>query len=107
MFTEKELQLPSEDALSPEVKAIRDQFSRCHLSECRARIAICRRRLLKVHRGVFTGTDLVNWLLQAGIAQNRDEAVQYGRSLLESRVLQHIDSTHHFHDQNMLYTFNT
>nr|XP_012148953.1 PREDICTED: integral membrane protein GPR155 isoform X4 [Megachile rotundata] len=103
---EKELQLPSEDALSPEIKAIRDQFNRCHLSECRARIAICRRRLLKVYRGVFTGTDLVNWLLEAGIAQNRDEAVQYGRSLLESRVLQHIDSTHHFHDENMLYTFN-
>ena len=106
-WREKELQLPSEDALSPEVKAIRDQFNRSHLSECRARIAICRRRLLKVHRGVFTGTDLVNWLLEAGIAQNRDEAVQYGRSLLESRVLQHIDSTHHFHDQNMLYTFDT
>ncbi|CAK9828560.1 Integral membrane protein GPR155 [Anthophora retusa] len=103
---EKELQLPTEDALSPEVKAIRDQFNRCHLAECRARIAICRRRLLKVYKGVFTGIDLVNWLLEVGIAQNREEAVQYGRNLLESRVLQHIDGTQHFYDQSLLYTFN-
>ncbi|KOX79026.1 hypothetical protein WN51_10074 [Melipona quadrifasciata] len=103
----KELQLPSEDALSPEVKAIRDQFNRCHLAECRARIAICRRRLLKVYKGVFTGTDLVNWLLDANVAQTRDEAIQYGRSLLESRVLQHIDGAYHFYDQNLLYTFNS
>lgn len=102
----KELQLPSEDALTPEVKAIRDQFNRCHLAECRARIAICRRRLLKVYKGVFTGTDLVNWLLDANVAQTRDEAIHYGRSLLESRVLQHIDGSYHFYDQNLLYTFN-
>lgn len=100
------MQLPSEDALSPEVKAIRDQFNHSHLAECRARIAMCRRRLLKVYKGVFTGTDLVNWLLDANIAQTREEAIQYGRSLLESRVLQHIDGTYHFHDQNLLYTFD-
>ncbi|XP_015437374.1 PREDICTED: integral membrane protein GPR155 [Dufourea novaeangliae] len=104
--TGKELQLPPEDDLSPDVRAIREQFNRCHLVECRARIAICRRRLLKVYKSVFTGTDLVNWLLEAGVAQNRDDAVRYGRCLLESRVLQHIDGTEHFSDQNLLYTFN-
>lgn len=102
----KELQLPAEDALSPEVKAIRDQFNRRHLDECRARIAICRRRMLRLYKGVFTGTELVNWLLDAGVAETREEAVHYGRSLLESRVLQHIDGTEHFSDQNILYTFN-
>lgn len=100
------LQLPPEDELSPETRTIRDQFNRCHLAECRARIAICRRRLLKVYKGVFTGTDLVDWLLEAGVAQTRDEAVQYGRCLLDSRVLQHIDRNQHFYDQNLLYTFN-
>ncbi|XP_043252553.1 integral membrane protein GPR155 [Colletes gigas] len=102
----KELQLPTEDELSTEAKTIREQFSNSHLAECRARIAICRRRLLTVYKGVFTGTDLVNWLLDAGVAQTRNEAVLYGRSLLESRVLQHIDGNHHFCDQNLLYTFN-
>ncbi|XP_017878429.1 integral membrane protein GPR155 [Ceratina calcarata] len=102
----KELQLPAEDALSPEVKAIRDQFNRCHLDECRTRIAMCRRRMLKLYKNVFTGTELVNWLLNAGVAETREEAVHYGRSLLESRVLQHVDGIEHFSDQNILYTFN-
>ncbi|XP_078047350.1 integral membrane protein GPR155 homolog anchor [Augochlora pura] len=102
----KELQLPHEDELSAEVKMIREQFNRCHLAECRARIAFCRRRMLKMYKGVFTGTDLVNWLLEAGIAQDRNEAVRYGRSLLDSRVVQHIDGTSHFNDENTLYIFN-
>lgn len=67
---------------------------------------MCRRRLLKVHKGVFSGSDLVNWLLEVGIVNSREEAVQYGRCLLDSRVLQHVDGTHHFYDQNFLYTFN-
>ncbi|KAK2587818.1 hypothetical protein KPH14_003919 [Odynerus spinipes] len=71
------LQLPQEDALSPEIIAIREQFNRCHLAECRARIAMCRRRLLRVYRGVFSGCDLVDWLLEAGIAQTREDAVHY------------------------------
>ncbi|XP_011630215.1 integral membrane protein GPR155 [Pogonomyrmex barbatus] len=102
----KELQLPCEEALSQEVKEIREQFNRCHLDACRARISMCRRRLLRVYRGVFSGTDLVNWLLEVGIVNNREDAVRYGRCLLESRVLQHVDGTHHFYDQNLLYTFN-
>ncbi|EFN74449.1 Integral membrane protein GPR155 [Camponotus floridanus] len=102
----KELELPCEDALSTEVKAIREQFNRCHLEACRARISMCRRRLLKVYKGVFSGSDLVNWLLEVGIVDSREEAVRYGRCLLDSRVLQHVDGTHHFYDQNFLYTFN-
>ncbi|KYN35218.1 hypothetical protein ALC56_10393 [Trachymyrmex septentrionalis] len=102
----KELQLPCEEALSSEVKEIREQFSRCHLDACRARISMCRRRLLRVYRGVFSGTDLVNWLLEVGIVDNREDAVRYGRCLLESRVLQHVDGTRHFYDENLLYTFN-
>ncbi|KAI4494469.1 hypothetical protein M0802_008961 [Mischocyttarus mexicanus] len=103
---ETEILLPQEDALSSETIAIREQFNRCHLAECRARIAICRRRLLKVYRGVFTGCDLVDWLLEAGIVQTREDAVHYGRCLLESRILQHVDGTCHFDDKNLLYTFS-
>uniref|UniRef100_A0A0C9QTL9 GPR155 protein n=1 Tax=Fopius arisanus TaxID=64838 RepID=A0A0C9QTL9_9HYME len=101
----QKLQLPDEASLSPEARMIREQFSRCHLRECRERISMCRRRLLTVYEGVFSGTDLVNWLLEADVAQNRDEAVRYGRCLLESRVLHHVDGTHHFQDKNILYTF--
>ncbi|XP_044007276.1 integral membrane protein GPR155 isoform X2 [Aphidius gifuensis] len=101
----QKLQLPDEESLSPEVKSIREQFRQCHLRACRDRISMCRRRLLKVYEGAFSGCDLVDWLLEEGIAQTRDEAVRYGRCLLESRVLHHVDDTHHFQDKNILYTF--
>lgn len=101
----QKLQLPDEDSLSPETKSIGEQFRQCHLRQCRDRIAMCRRRLLKVYEGVFSGCDLVNWLLEAQIAHNRDEAVQYGRCLIESRVLHHVNGTHHFQDKDILYTF--
>ncbi|XP_014216838.1 integral membrane protein GPR155 [Copidosoma floridanum] len=102
---EKELQLPDEDSLSPESKAIREQFKRCYLAKCQARIAACRRHLLRTYNGVFTGSELVNWLLEAGVAKDREEAIYYCRCLLDSRVLNHIDGTQHFHDRNLLYTF--
>ncbi|XP_034949435.1 integral membrane protein GPR155 [Chelonus insularis] len=103
----QKLQLPDEESLSAETLSIREQFKRCHLHECRQRISMCRRRLLKVYEGAFSGTDLVDYLLQAGIAENREDAVQYGRRLLESRVLHHVDGTHHFHDNNILYAFKS
>ncbi|XP_043268261.1 integral membrane protein GPR155 [Venturia canescens] len=102
----REFKLPDEDSLSIEARFIRDQFKQCHLTECRNRIAMCRRRLLKVYQGAFTGCDLVDWLIEAGIAQSREEAVRYGRCLLESRVVHHIDGNQHFQDKNWLYTFN-
>uniref|UniRef100_A0ABD2W0Q9 DEP domain-containing protein n=1 Tax=Trichogramma kaykai TaxID=54128 RepID=A0ABD2W0Q9_9HYME len=103
---EKELQLPDEDLLSPEAKAFREQFRRCYLAKCRTRIATCRRHMLRTYSGSFTGTDLCDWLLEAGIARDRDEAVRHGRCLLDTRVLYHVDRTQHFHDRNLLYTFS-
>ncbi|EFN76836.1 Integral membrane protein GPR155, partial [Harpegnathos saltator] len=102
----KELELPCEEALSSEVKEIREEFYRYHLKACQAHISMCRRRMLRVYRKVFTGKDLVNWLLEVGLANSRENAVLYGRCLLESRVLQHVDGTHHFYDQQLLYIFN-
>ncbi|XP_015519847.1 lysosomal cholesterol signaling protein [Neodiprion pinetum] len=101
------LQLPDEESLTDEVRAVREQFAQSHLAECRTRIAACRRRLLRVYRGVFTGTDLVDWLLEAGLVSDRPAAVMYGRCLLDARVLCHVDGTEHFHDSNLLYTFST
>lgn len=99
------MKLPDEDSLSTEARFIRDQFKQCHLTECRNRIAMCRRRLLKVYKGAFSGSDLIDWLIEAGVAQNREDAVRYGRCLVDSRVLNHIDGTQHFQDGSLLYTF--
>lgn len=108
MFPRTEmLRLPEEEALTQETRNIREEFAQRHLAGCRTRIAACRRRLLRVYREVFTGTDLVDWLLEAGLATDREAAVRYGRCLLDARVLCHIDGTEHFSDRNLLYTFRT
>lgn len=101
-----QLELPHEDALSDETREIRDQFKRCHLANCRSSIAVCRRRLLRVYKQVFTGSDFVNWTIETGLANSREQAVQYGKRLLESRVLFHVDGTQHFSDHNFLYSFD-
>ncbi|KAJ8676223.1 hypothetical protein QAD02_012009 [Eretmocerus hayati] len=104
---DKELRLPNEASLTPETKAVRDQFLRCYLAKCRSQIAASRRDLLRDDNEFFTGTDLVDWLLEAGIAQDREQAVHYGRCLLDSGVLNHVDATQHFHDRDLVYMFQT
>jgi hypothetical protein len=65
------------------------------------------RRRLKTYRSVFVGSDLVNWLIMVGLARDRLEAQRYGRHLVDGRVIKHIKSEYHFHDQPYFYTFLT
>ena len=56
---------------------------------------------LKLFRQVFTGQELVDWLLRRGLAADRTEAVKYGRRLVEGRVVRHLRQQHHFHDRGL------
>ena len=56
---------------------------------------------------VFGGHELVEWLMLVGLAHDRNSAVEYGKKLLQGRIIQHIDNLHHFHDQPLFYRFNT
>ncbi len=42
---------------------------------------------LMVYRGVFHGTDLVDWLMEVGLARDRTDAVGYARHLVKGRVI--------------------
>ena len=55
----------------------------------------------------FQGSDLVEWLLQVGLAQDRGEAVLYGTRLQQGAVLQHIKQEYDFQDSNLYYCFST
>ncbi len=54
---------------------------------------------------MFTGSDLVDWLLERNIVETREEAVQYGHSLMLGRVLAHVTQEHYFHDEPYFYRF--
>lgn len=60
---------------------------------------------MRTYRNVFRGSCLVRWLLSCGLAKDEQEAVQYGRHLLTGRLIQHINSKHHFLNSPLLYIF--
>lgn len=58
-----------------------------------------------VYHDVFAGKEFIDWLIEVGLARDRVEAVNYGRHLIEGRVLKHINGVYHFYDRSLLYTF--
>ncbi|KFR10174.1 DEP domain-containing mTOR-interacting protein, partial [Opisthocomus hoazin] len=57
------------------------------------------------YQRTFLGCDMINWLVQEGEAENRKEAVELGRALLEHGIIQHVSNRHHFFDSDILYQF--
>lgn len=53
----------------------------------------------------FLGTELVEWLLQVGLSQDRGEALLYGGRLQQGGVLQHITQEYGFQDDELHYRF--
>ncbi|KAF7286570.1 hypothetical protein GWI33_004610 [Rhynchophorus ferrugineus] len=99
------LTLPVWDELGPDTKHICDQFVSHHLNSCKNAIASDRRWRLTIYKDVFTGNQFIDWLIDLGLARDRVEAVNYGRHLLEGKVIKHINGVYHFYDRNLLYTF--
>ncbi|XP_049954684.1 integral membrane protein GPR155 [Schistocerca serialis cubense] len=99
------LSLPQWEELNFETRHVCDQFVMHHLEKCRSDISEDRRWHFRTYREVFKGSALVTWLIEAGLARDRQEAVQYATDLLQGRVIRHINDLHHFHDQSLLYTF--
>ena len=60
---------------------------------------------LRKYESVFSGSELVDWLIARELVKSRDEAVDYGQSLLLGRVITHVTSEHNFHDDNYFYKF--
>lgn len=99
------LKTPSWDDLSDETKHICDQFASYHIERCRKAIAKDKRWRIKVYKKVFYGTHFVDYLIEVGLASHRNEAVNYGKRLIDGRIMRHINKCHHFSDKKLLYTF--
>ena len=67
-------------------------------------VCVCR-YYLRLYESVFTGSDLVDWLLDRQLAETREDAVQYGQSLMFGRVIAHVVDEHYFHDEPYFYKF--
>lgn len=99
------LKTPAWDDLPEETKHVCEQFATYHLERCRKAIAKDKRWRIKVYKKVFYGTTFVDYLNEVGLANDRAEAVKYGKRLIDGRVMRHINTCHHFADKKLLYTF--
>ncbi|XP_075978683.1 integral membrane protein GPR155 homolog anchor [Anticarsia gemmatalis] len=97
--------LPAIEDLSFETKHVCDQFITHHLERCREAIAKDTRWRMRTYRGVFRGSCLVRWLISCGLAKHEHDALQYGRHLLDGRLIAHVNNAHHFTNSPLLYTF--
>ncbi|NWI84190.1 GP155 protein, partial [Dryoscopus gambensis] len=94
------------DASVPEeIRMTCQQFVRYHRDHCVKSIVRGRRCGAKISTGIFFGCDLVNWLMQVGLASDRGEAVVYGDRLLKGGVVQHITNEFEFRDEYLYYRF--
>ncbi|NWV84077.1 GP155 protein, partial [Dasyornis broadbenti] len=95
----------TDPSVPEEIRMTCQQFVRYHRDHCVKSIVKGRRCGAKTSTGIFFGCDLVNWLMQVGLASDRGEAVMYGDRLLKGGVVQHITNEFEFRDEYLYYRF--
>ena len=68
-------------------------------------ISFRHRFLLKSYKNVFRGDQLVDWIIEFGLANTRMDAVYYGNCLLQGQIIQHCVNEHYFYDLPYFYRF--
>ncbi|KAM4609030.1 lysosomal cholesterol signaling protein [Polymixia lowei] len=81
------------------------QFTTYHKDKCFQDIVQKRRCGDRTMVDTFLGSELVEWLQQVGLAQDRGEALLYGTRLQQGGVLQHIHQEYGFRDSTLYYRF--
>ncbi|NXP09418.1 GP155 protein, partial [Thinocorus orbignyianus] len=95
----------TDPSVPEEIRMTCQQFVRYHRDHCVKSIVRGRRCGAKISTGIFFGCDLVNWLMQVGLASDRGEAVVYGDRLMKGGVVQHITNEFEFRDEYLYYRF--
>ncbi|KAJ8012754.1 hypothetical protein DPEC_G00046160 [Dallia pectoralis] len=91
--------------LSDDIILTCSQFTMYHRENCVRDIVHKRRCGERTSADTFLGSELVDWLLQIGLSQDRGEALLYGSRLQQGQVLQHITREYDFQDDNLHYHF--
>ncbi|CAB1346596.1 unnamed protein product [Coregonus sp. 'balchen'] len=81
------------------------QFTTYHKEQCVRDIVQKKRCGERTVADTFLGIELVEWLLQVGLSQDRGEALLYGGRLQQGGVLQHITQEYGFQDDELHYRF--
>uniref|UniRef100_A0A1A8J160 G protein-coupled receptor 155a n=1 Tax=Nothobranchius kuhntae TaxID=321403 RepID=A0A1A8J160_NOTKU len=103
-FGKKTEEQPQPD-LPDDIKMTCTQFTKYHKQQCFHDIVKKRRCGMKTMADCFLGCELVDWLQQVGLAQDRGEALLYGTRLQQGGVLLHIKQEYSFEDSQLHYYF--
>uniref|UniRef100_A0A3B3QNW2 G protein-coupled receptor 155 n=1 Tax=Paramormyrops kingsleyae TaxID=1676925 RepID=A0A3B3QNW2_9TELE len=98
----------AEDVQAPVTEEVRLtclQFVRYHKDQCAQDIVQKRRCGERTMVATFLGSDLVEWLLRAGVARDRGEGLRYGSQLQQGGVLQAVTPEVGFLDGARHYRF--
>lgn len=98
------LRLPSLEDLCLETKTVDEQFKTYHLKKCNEEITF-ELTIQSMRFRVFRGYEMVDWLVNAGLAGDRKHAVFYGRHLIKARTIEHFNQEQDFHDSPYFYRF--
>uniref|UniRef100_A0A3B5MWB6 G protein-coupled receptor 155a n=1 Tax=Xiphophorus couchianus TaxID=32473 RepID=A0A3B5MWB6_9TELE len=98
-FGKKKKEEPDLD-LPDDIRMTCLQFTKYHKQQCCHDIVKKRRCGVRTMLDCFRGCELVDWLQQVGLAQDRGEAVLYGTRLQQGGVLQHIKQEYSFEDSH-------
>ncbi|XP_061827584.1 lysosomal cholesterol signaling protein [Nerophis lumbriciformis] len=93
--------------LPEEVRMTCTNFVKYHKVKCFHDIVRKRRCGMRTTVDCFLGCELVEWLQQAGLAQDQGEALLYGTRLQQGGILQHMEQEYAFQDGLLFYSFVT
>ncbi|KAL3831565.1 hypothetical protein ACJMK2_023304 [Sinanodonta woodiana] len=105
MYGAEVVHVPRRAELKDDSALLCEQFVTYHKDNCGNAIVRDLNYQLRTYEAVFTGTDLCDWLLRVGLARDRGEAVNYGKTLLVGQVICHVSKEHNFHDMPYFYRF--
>mmetsp|Transcript_12240 Transcript_12240/g.24968 ORF Transcript_12240/g.24968 Transcript_12240/m.24968 type:complete len:98 (+) Transcript_12240:350-643(+) len=64
-----------------------------------------RRWGFKMYPNCFVGAEAVNFLVEAGYAKSREQAVILGQRMMDDGLFAHVKNEHPFKDKKLFYEF--
>jgi len=105
MYGRDQIKLPAWEDLNSEDRNISTRFIKHHLEICMEQLLHDINEGLSRYNAAFYGSELIDWLIEFGLAQTRQEAESFGRHLLRGRVISHVHGHLDFYDARIVYTF--
>ena len=64
-----------------------------------------RKHNFKTYPNSFIGSEAIPHILDLGLAEDEDEAIEFGQQLIESNIIRHVVNEHSFKNGHYFYQF--